>query len=92
MKKNNLNLTVAMGILGFIVLTIASLILFLAIASIPGALFWCIWTWGGIGVKYFSFLPVVWQSIPIVYCIIISWLIMLLKGLLFGGISINKKS
>ena len=33
-------------------------------ALFVAAIWWATWTWGGIGAKYFDFLPSVYQAIP----------------------------
>ena len=47
--------------------------------SIP---FWICWSWGGIGKKYFYFVPEVFQSIPFWNCVGLFIVIAILKGTL----------
>jgi hypothetical protein len=47
--------------------------------SIP---FWLCWTIGGIGEKYFSWIPEVYQVIPFWHCVSLFIVIAILKGTL----------
>lgn len=47
--------------------------------SVP---FWLFWTVGGLGERYFYFLPPIYQSIPFWDCVGLSIVIAILKGTL----------
>jgi hypothetical protein len=60
--------------LGWILSTVGAVSL-----SVP---FWICWTWGGIGEKYFSWLPLVYQSISFWNCVGLFIVIAIIKGTL----------
>jgi hypothetical protein len=45
---------------------------------------WLLWSVMGLGVNYFTFLPRVWQTVPLLNMIGLFLLVTLLKGLLVG--------
>lgn len=47
--------------------------------------FWACWTWGGLGKRYFYFLPDVFLSIPFWNCVGLFIIISVLKAVLWPG-------
>lgn len=51
--------------------------------------FWLCWTVFGIGTKYFSFLPTVWQTIPFWECVGVFTCVSIARFVVFGRATTN---